>query len=183
MAAVATVHGRKRISEFLRGAEWKQGTTWSVFVGRIGLGFLFLWSASQKVLTELGGKMATAGFLGGPSVASGPFAGFFNSLSGNWAVEYLVVYGELFVGVALLFGIFTRVGAIGGALLMLLFTVTMWPVADKAGDNPIVDVRVIYGLMLVMFYFLRPGRFLGLDRFLEGASFVKRHPRLALLLG
>ena len=183
MAAFTTVHGRKRISEFLLGTEWKHGTTWSVFVGRIGLGFLFLWSASQKVLTELGGKMATAGFLSGPSIASGPFAGFFNSLAGNWAVEYLVVYGELLVGVALLFGIFTRVGAIGGALMMLFFTIAMWPIADKATDNPIVDVRTFYMAVFAMMIFLAPGRFLGVDRWLENMKFVQRHKRLTWLLG
>ena len=182
-AAFPTVHERKRISEVILGAEWKQGKTWSVFIGRIALGFLFLWSASQKVLTELGGKMATSGFLSGPSVASGPLAGFFNSLSGNLAVEYLVVYGELLVGVALLFGIFTRVGVIGGALLMLLFTVAMWPIADTAGANPLVDFRVIYGALLMMFFFLRPGLFLGVDGPIENTSFVEKHPRLRLLLG
>ncbi len=183
MEAFPTVHARRRISEFLLGNEWKQGKTWSIFAGRLALGFLFLWSASQKVLTELGGKMATAGFLSGPSVAGSPFAGFFNSLSGNWAIEYLVVYGELLIGIALVFGLFTRVGAVSGAAMMLLFTIAMWPIADKAGDNPVVDIRVIYGLMFVMFYFLRPGRFLGVDGFLENTGFVRRHARLALLLG
>ncbi len=183
MEAFPTVRARRRISEFLLGNEWKQGKTWSILAGRLALGFLFLWSGWQKVLTELSGKMATAGFLSGPSVAGSPFAGFFNSLSGNWAVEYLVVYGELAVGIALFFGVFTRLGAASGMLMMLFFTVAMWPIADKAGDNPLVDIRVIYGVMLLMFWFLQPGRFLGVDRFLENTGFVRRHARLALLLG
>ena len=183
MEAFPTMHVRRRLSEFVLGPEWKQGKTWSVFFGRTALGFLFLWSGYQKLLTELGGKMATQGFLSGPAVANGPLAGFFESLAGNWAVEYLIVYGEFLIGIALLLGVFTRVGAVGGMLMMLLFTVAMWPIADKPGDNPLVDIRVIYGVMLLMFWFLQPGRFLGVDRFLEKTRVVEKHPRLKLLLG
>ena len=183
MGAFPTMHARRRLSEFVLGTEWKQGKTWSVFFGRIALGFLFLWSGYQKLLTELSGRMATQGFLSGPAVANGPLAGFFESLAGNWALEYLVVSGEILIGVALLFGVFTRVGAIGGMLMMLLFTVAMWPIADKTGDNPLVDIRVIYGLVLLMVFFLAPGRLLGVDGMLEKTRAVRKHPRLKLLLG
>jgi len=183
MAGYPTELVRRRGWEYVFGSEWKSGKTWSIFVSRLALGFLFLWGGYTKVLTLMSGKMATAGFLSGSSVAGGPFADFFNSLSGNWTVEYLVVFGELLVGVALLFGVFTRVGAISGMLLMLLFTIAMWPIADTPGANPAVDLRVIYGLVLLMFFFLTPGLFLGVDQFLERTKFVQRHPRTKLLLG
>lgn len=181
--AYPTAHVPKRGWEYVFGSEWKSGKTWSIFVSRLALGFLFLWSGYGKLQTVLSGKMATAGFLSGSSVASGPFAAFFNSLSGNYTVEYLVVFGELLIGTALLLGLFTRVGAISGMLMMLLFTVAMWPIADTPGANPAVDIRVIYGLMLLMFFFLTPGLFLGVDQFLERTKFVQRHPRTKLLLG
>ncbi|MGQ0796558.1 MAG: DoxX family protein [Methanobacteriota archaeon] len=168
---------------FVVSHDLKSGRNWSMFIGRLALGFLFLWGGYQKILTELSGKMATAGFLSGPSVAGSPLAGFFNGLAGNWVVEVLVVYGELLIGVALILGVATRIGAVSGALQMVLFTVALWPIADAAGANPIVDYRVIYGLMFLMFVFLAPGRFLGIDGWLEKRPFVQRHPRLRAVLG
>lgn len=182
MGAYPTETARKRWTEFVFGAELKSGKAWSIFFGRLALGFLFLWSAYGKILTEISGKMATSGFLSGPSVASGPFAGFFNSLAGNWAVEYLLVYGELLIGISILFGIFTRVGSFAGMLMMTLFTIAMWPIADTAGANPIVDIRVIYGVMLLGFFFLRPGRFLGGDGILHSTRFVNDRPTLKRIL-
>lgn len=183
MSAYPTGHVRRTWYEWVFGAELKSGKNWSMLVGRLALGFLFLWGGYQKILTEMSGKMATAGFLSGSSVAGSPFAGFFNSLAGNWAVEYLVVYGELLIGISLIFGLATRIGAISGALQMLLFTIAMWPIADTAGANPIVDYRVIYGLLFVMFFSLTPGRFLGVDGLLEKTKLVKDHPRLQWFLG
>jgi len=179
----ANARARRTWYEMAFGAELKSGKNWSMLFGRLALGFLFLWGSYQKIMTQLGGKMATPGFLSGASVAGSPFAGFFNSLAGNGVVEYLVVYGELLIGVSLILGAATRIGAIGGSLMMLLFTVAMWPIADTAGANPIVDYRVIYGLMFVMFFFLTPGRFAGLDGILEKTKFVKHHPRLNWILG
>jgi thiosulfate dehydrogenase [quinone] large subunit len=181
--AFPTATVRKTWVELVFGAELKSGKNWSMLFGRIGLGFLFLWGGYQKILTQMSGKMATAGFLSGASVAGSPLAGFFNSLAGNWAVEYLVVYGELLIGISLILGLATRIGSVSGALMMLLFTVALWPIADAAGANPAVDYRVIYGLMFVMFFFLTPGRFLGVDGFLEKLDIVKDHPKLSWLLG
>jgi thiosulfate dehydrogenase [quinone] large subunit len=169
--------------EFVLSHDLRSGKKWSLFFGRIALGFVFLWSAVQKVITQLGGGMATKGFLSGASVAGSPFAGFFNGLAGNWAVEYLVVYGELLIGISLLLGLATRIGAVSGALQMALFTIAMWPIADTPTANPIIDVRTFYLAVFVMMFFLTPGRFAGIDGWIEKTRFVQRHPRLKAVLG
>ena len=176
MGAYPTETVGKTLFQNVFGVEWRSGKTWSIFFARIGLGFYFLWSAYFKIQTELAGGMATKGFLA--NSASGPLQGFFNSLSGNWGVEVLVVYGELLIGISLLLGVLVRVGAISGALQMLLFTVALWPIADTPTANPLVDNRVILALMLVLMYFLSAGRFLGLDGIIQGTKFVNRPPRL-----
>lgn len=180
MGANPTETVRKRWSEYVFGTELKSGKAWSIFFGRLALGFLFLWSASQKVLTEMSGKLATSDFLA--KSVSGPLAGLFNSLSGNLAVEYLLVYGELLIGIALVFGTFTRVASVSGMLMMLLFTVALWPIADTSTANPLVDFRVIYAVMFLGFFFLRPGRFLGGDGILQRSKFVNDRPSLKKLL-
>ncbi len=168
--------------DLLFDGDVKSGTKWALFFGRLALGFLFIWGGYTKMGAWASGGMATKGFLGGAAVHEGPFAAFFHSLAGNWTVEYLIVYGELLIGIALVLGLFLRVGAVSGALMMLLFTVAMWPIADKAGDNPLVDIRVLYGLMFVMFFFTTPGRFLGVDGVIE-KYLPKQLAKLKLLLG
>jgi len=173
---------RNRLVENVFGNQWKSGKAWSIFLGRIALGFTFLWSGYQKILTEMSGQMATKGFLSGASVAGSPLAGFFNSLSGNWTVEYLVVGGELAIGLALLFGTLSRLGSIAGFLQMTLFTVAMWPIQDTASANPIFDTRTFYMAIFVMLFFLRPGMFLGGDAILHNLRFAERHPRVKKVL-
>lgn len=180
MGANPTDIAHKRWVDYVFGTELKSGKAWSLFFGRLALGFLFLWSAYGKIQTEMSGKLATEGFL--TKSVSGPLAGFFNSLAGNLAVEYLLVYGEFLIGVALLFGIFTRVAFVSGMLMMLLFTIALWPIADTPTANPLVDFRVIYAVLFLGFFFLRPGRFLGGDGILQKSTFVNRRPSLKALL-
>lgn len=176
MGATQTETAQKRWANYVFGTELRSGKAWSLFFGRLALGFLFLWSAYGKIQTEMSGKLATADFL--TKSVSGPLAGFFNSVSGNLAVEYLLVYGELLIGVALFFGIFTRVASVSGMLMMLLFTIALWPIADTPTANPLVDFRVIYAVMFLGFFFLRPGRFLGGDGFLQKSKFLNSRPTL-----
>jgi thiosulfate dehydrogenase [quinone] large subunit len=93
-----------------------------------------------------------------------------------------LVYGEFLIAVALLLGVFTRVASVSGMLMMLLFTIALWPIADTPTANPLVDFRVIYAVMFLGFFFLRPGRFLGGDGFLQKSTFVNRRPSLKALL-
>jgi len=181
--AYPTVRVDRNWLEAILGSEWKAGKTWAVFFGRLALGFVFLWGGVQKLITEASGKMATAGFLTGPSVAKGPFADAFNGMAGNWTVEYLVVYGELLIGIALILGVLVRFASLSGITMMTLFTVAMWPIAEKPTENPIIDVRTFYLLIFVMMVFLAPGRFLGIDRWLESTKFVQKHKKLTWLLG
>jgi len=181
--ATPTVRLQRDWLQMFLGTEWKAGKTWAIFFGRLALGFVFLWGGIQKIITETGGAMATKGFLSGPSVAGSPFKDFFNGMSGNWTVEYLVVSGELLIGVALILGVLVRFASLSGITMMTLFTLAMWPIADKPTDNPIVDVRTFYLVVFAMVFFLAPGRFLGIDRWLESTKFVQKHQKLTWLLG
>ena len=181
MGANPTEITRSRWKEILFGSELKSGKAWSVFFARLALGLVFLYSAYGKLVTEWNGGLATMKFLSGSSVASSPLAGLFNAMAGNLAVEYLVVYGELMIAISITFGVLTRVGTVAGMFMMLLFTIAMWPIQGPDNANPFVDIRVIYGVMMLGFFFLRPGRFLGLDGIIQKSRFVQSRPALAKL--
>jgi thiosulfate dehydrogenase [quinone] large subunit len=193
MGAYANESERKTLTRSLFGKNLKSGTAWSIFALRLALGFMFLYGGYEKIETELGGGLSTKGFL---SHVAGPFAFMFTGMSGNLAVEYLLVYGELLIGISLIIGIATRVGGVSGAVLSLLLYMSTLPAmtAGFAGSyfdfllskNALVSSYIIYILLFVAFVFLVPGRFLGVDGILQNSSFVERRPilsRIAKVLG
>jgi thiosulfate dehydrogenase [quinone] large subunit len=189
MGAYVNESERKTLTQTLFGKDLKSGKAWSIFAVRMALGFVFLWAGYEKIETELGGRFATTGFL---SRVSGPFAFLFSGMAGNPAVEYLLVWGELFIGISLMVGIFTRVGGISGALMTLLLYMSTLP-AMTAGftgsyldflmsKNALVSYYIIYIFVFVAFVFLVPGRFLGLDGLLQNTGFVQRRRTLSRIV-
>lgn len=193
MGAYANQSEHRTITETLFGRDLKSGKAWSIFALRIGLGFVFLWAGYEKIVKEFSGGFVTTGFL---SHVAGPFAFMFTGMAGNPAVEYLLVYGELLIGISLLVGVVTRIGAISGALMTALLYMSTLP-AQTAGftgsyldflmsKNALVSYYIIYVFLFVAFLFLVPGRFLGMDGILQNLGFVQRRPilnRIAKTLG
>ena len=186
MGAFATESEHKSLKETLFGNNLKSGRAWSLFGLRLALGFMFLYGGYEKIVTELGGKMATKGFL---AHVAGPLASVFTSMSGNPAVEALLVYGELLVGLSLVLGVVTRIGGVSGSLisvLLYLSTLPAMPATYTGGyfnyllsTNALVNEYIIFALVFVAFVFLVPGRFFGVDGILQNSSFVQKRPFLA----
>lgn len=190
MGAFATESEHKTLKETLFGNDLKSGKAWAIFATRIALGFVFLWAGYEKIETEWGtGALVTKGFL---SHVSGPFAFLFTGMAGNPAIDVLLVYGELAIGISLMLGLFTRVGGVSGALMTLLLYMSTLPAmtAGYTGDylsflmskNALVSYYVIYIFVFVAFVFLVPGRFLGVDGFLQNLRIVQRHPTVSRIL-
>jgi thiosulfate dehydrogenase (quinone) large subunit len=147
----------------------------AVALGRIIIGIIFLWAGLEKFIGTTGGFSAvgflahgTAGTLGWPFVgpdAQGPFnptQGFWVDLSKNSGmmsvVNFLVVFGELGIGVSLILGLLTRFGAAMGTLMMLLFFVAAWDWAFGIVNQHLTYAVVTFGLAIV-----GAGNFFGLD--------------------
>ncbi len=193
MGATANAYERKTLKESLFGDSLKSGRAWSLFALRLALGFMFLYGGYEKIETELGGGMATSGFL---SHVAGPFAFLFTGMAGNPAVEALLVYGELLIGMSLMLGIVTRVGGVSGAMVSLLLYLSTLPAMTASftgsyfdfllSKNALISQYVIYILLFVAFVFLVPGRFLGADGILQNSGFVQKRPillRISKVLG
>jgi thiosulfate dehydrogenase (quinone) large subunit len=145
---------------------------------RIVVGIIFIWAGLDKLLGSgptgfsAAGYLAhaTGGSLGWPFVTGTPDSAtiynpthqFWVNLAGNagamTVVNFLVVTGELGIGISLILGLLTRFGAIMGALMMLLFFFSGW-----GFTNGIVEEHLTYMVVLLALAGLGAGRYYGLD--------------------
>jgi len=161
---------------------------------RISLGFVFLWAFLDKAFA-LGfstGRNVETGAIdffgpdawvngGSPTdgvlmfALKGPFKGLYDGLAGQAWVEWVYMLSMLLIGLALIFGIATRLAAIGGIIWMgIFYTATaIWP-----EHNPFVDEHIVFIVLLGTLAVVGAGRYLGLGRRWEETALVKRLPVL-----
>ena len=161
---------------------------------RVVLGAGFLYAGLDKVIHFDGGTKAfnATGFLKGatggalPGSAEGtvvnPTHDFWVALAGNPSlmsvVNFLVVFGEIAIGVALILGLATRFAGIAGTLMMALFWVASWDFA-----HGVVNEQFLYGIVAAFLAYAAAGEAYGLDAIIERTAVVKRAPQLRYVLG
>lgn len=165
-----------------------------IFLVRVVLGWGFLYAGLAKFLDiEGSGKPFTAlGFLkfgtGGtwPGAAEdqvvNPTHDFWVGLTSNPTaidiINFLVVFGEIAIGVALILGLATRFSGMMGALMMALFYVAAWDFA-----HGLVNEQLMYGAVALFLGYVNAGHYYGVDAIVERASETTRAPVLRLLSG
>ncbi len=145
--------------------------TWPIVVLRVYTGIFFLYFGVRKIMGGFGGE-ATAGFLAGRSEDTFAFyrpivEHVVTPMSGVFA--FLVAWGELFLGVALILGLMTRYAAFAGAFMVANF----W----FAKGQGILDAQnhdIIWLIILIVLGGLHAGRTMGLD-----AKFAGKYKFLA----
>ncbi|MCW2606363.1 MAG: hypothetical protein JWO60_1056 [Frankiales bacterium] len=159
---------------------------------RLALAVEFLWAFLDKLFgwgyatpserAWIHGGSPTSGFLSG--VSGGPLKGFFRSLAGVEALDWLFMAGLLGIGAALLLGVALRPAAVSGVLLLTMMWFATWPPATLAdgepthSTNPLVDDHVISAFALVVVALLA-GRSAGyLGRRWNELSVVRAQPWL-----
>jgi thiosulfate dehydrogenase [quinone] large subunit len=149
---------------------------------RLSLGWIFLWAFLDKLFglghetksaqAWINGGSPTNGFL--KMGAEGPFADFYHGIAGATWANWLFMIGLAGIGTALILGIFMRIAAASGALMLVL----MWTVVLPPDNNPFMDDHIIYALVLVLLALLGAGRFFGLGGAWERLAIVQRYPVL-----
>jgi thiosulfate dehydrogenase [quinone] large subunit len=149
---------------------------------RLSIGWVFLWAFLDKLFGlghETASKAAwihggspTQGFLA--FAAKGPFKGVYNNIAGQGWADWLFMIGLLGIGVALMFGIATRLAAGSGALLLVL----MWSAVLPPENNLFMDDHLVYALALILVAALGAGRTLGLAATWERLRIVQQQPWL-----
>jgi thiosulfate dehydrogenase [quinone] large subunit len=161
---------------------------------RILLGAGFLYAGLEKVFdfTASGKAFSAAGFLKGgtggtlPGVDAAtivnPTHDLWVSLAGNpglvSVINFMVVAGELAVGIALILGFATRFAGVAGALLMGFITIAAWDFAFGP-----VNETVLYTALALYLAYAHAGLAYGIDAILEKTEIVVRRPALHYLLG
>lgn len=130
----------------------------AVFVLRIVLGWLFLYAGITKVLNP---AWSAAGFLQGAKT----FHGFYAFLAHPMLigiVNILNEWGLVLLGAALILGIWVRISAPLGALLMVLyyFASNSLPLVP---NGFLIDEHIVYAAVLVVLFYLNAGRYYGID--------------------
>lgn len=90
------------------------------------------------------------------------FSGIFHAMAANETllaiINFCNIWGLILIGLALIFGVFTRVAALGGAALLLLYYIANPPftLADsmKEGSYMIIDKNLVEMLALILIAFL-----------------------------
>lgn len=139
------------------------------------IGWHFLYEAYYKLASPAwspaGGPLArwsAAGYLKG---ASGPLAGIFQRLINagltNW-IDRTVKIALLLIGLSLLLGLFTRVGAIAALLFLSLFYLLYVPTVgvpqpNAEGTYLIVNKTLIEAAAVLVLLLFDTGRIAGLD--------------------
>ena len=161
---------------------------------RILLGAGFLYAGLEKVFDFAGSgkpftaagflKFGTNGSLPGsdPKAIVNPTHDLWVSLAANPGLvnlmNWLVVVGELAIGVALILGIATRLAGVMGAILMGFITAAAWSFAFGP-----VNETVLYAAVALYLAYAKAGLAYGLDAVIEKTEIVAHRPALHYLLG
>jgi uncharacterized membrane protein YphA (DoxX/SURF4 family) len=141
---------------------------WLLSFIRIIIGWHFLYEGISKIIA---GTWSSAPYLAGSKWI---FAPLFNSMAANTSlvavIDFINVWGMIFVGVGLMLGLFTRLASIGGAIMLLFYFVAYPPVPGYMFGVPVegnylwINRNLIEFFVLAAYIFLSPEFLYGIDR-------------------
>ncbi len=173
----------------------KGSRAFGILALRLVAGWYFLYAGLDKVFTFIGGSepFTAAGFLSfgtagttSATVAEGtvvnPTAPFWADLAANGsaltAVDFLIPFGQVAIGAALILGLATRLAAVMGFLMMAFITIAAWDFA-----HGFVNSTSFLALVTLFLGVIRAGEVYGLDAIVDEQPIVKRTPALRYVLG
>jgi thiosulfate dehydrogenase (quinone) large subunit len=157
---------------------------------RLAVGWVFLYAGIEKIFTAQ--PFSAFGFLtfGTAGTAAGVEAGtvvnptqaFWVELAANPAalniINFVIPFGQLAIGVALILGLATRFTAVMAFLMMAGITVAQWNFA-----HGFVNWTVLLGIVALILGMIRAGEVYGVDAIVDEQPIVKRTPVLRYVLG
>ena len=147
---------------------------------RLAMGWTFLYAGFTQVTDP---KFTVAGFLGTTKTFHAVFAWFASSDMAPFT-SFLVSWGHLLIGLALVTGLLVRLSGAFGILLMIVyyFAHMDFPYIENH-FNFIMDYHLVYAAAIAFVMVGRGGHVFGLDGWLERGPIVQQYPSLKPLLG
>ncbi|MGC9470324.1 MAG: DoxX family membrane protein [Bacteroidales bacterium] len=158
---------------------WKNNVqlTWMVVL-RLLIGWHFLYEGIAKLANP---NWTSAFYL---LDSQGWFSPFFHSLTVNSdvlaTVDFLNVWGLIFIGLGLILGLFTRVATMAGVVLLAFYYLSHPPfvglkyASPMEGNYLVVDKTLVELAALVVLYVFPTGKEIGLDRWVLGKKKNKK---------
>lgn len=166
---------------------------------RIAIGFVFLWAFFDKLIglgfatcrkvaedgsysittmcdgAWLKGGHVTEGYLVYGGNPNSPFHDFFVKLGADRWTDWIFMIGLLAIGLALMLGIGTKIGAwTGAAMLVFMYMTQMWP-----ANNPFLDEHLVYSIAAIgIVYVELRGQAIGLGTWWRKLAVVQKNPWL-----
>jgi len=134
---------------------------------RIAIGFIFFWAFIDKLFglgfsmcrqedgsviymcdaSWIKGGRMTEGYLGS---STGPFAEFFQELGTQAWTDWPYMIGLAGIGLALMFGVGTKVAMITGPILLgMMYVSHSWPGEGGNTTNPFIDDHIVQALAII----------------------------------
>lgn len=143
----------------------KESPQWSqiaLFLLRVSLGWLFLYSGLMKIADP---TWSAAGFLGGAKTFPALYDWFSSASNIGW-VNFLNAWGQTLIGFGLITGTLVTLFSWAGILMMLLY---YFPTLEfpYVAHGFIVDEHIVYALAFFVLVTTKAGRFWGVDKYLS----------------
>ena len=160
-------------------------SAWFVVALRFVIGGMMLFAGISKYTGE---GFDASGYLVHGVDAASPVSGLYAWMAGSGMlmefINVIIPLTQVLIGVALIFGGFVRLAALGGALQMTAFYLGGWEGEILA----LFDSTLIYAVVFLAVAAFGAGRILGADRYIEqmqvgGEKLVEKYPKMRYLLG
>ena len=160
-------------------------SAWFVVALRFVIGGMMLFAGIGKYTGE---GFDASGYLVHGVDAASPVSGLYAWMAGSGMlmefINVIIPLTQVLIGVALIFGGFVRLAALGGALQMTAFYLGGWEGEILA----LFDSTLIYAVVFLAVAAFGAGRILGADRYIEqmqvgGEKLVEKYPKMRYLLG
>lgn len=159
-------------------------SAWFVLALRLFMGGMILFAGLGKLT---GDGFNAYGYLANRPDAS-PVSGLYAAMAESAllidVINFIIPVTQVLIGLALLFGVFVRLAALGGAMQMMAFYLGGWEGELLA----LFDNTLIYAVVFLALGAFAAGRIVGIDRYIERyrvgeQRLVDRYPKLRYLLG
>lgn len=135
-------------------------TSLTIFLLRVSLGWLFLYSGITKVMAT---AWSAETYLEGAKI----WPQLFNFLLDPTVLPYVNLinkWGLVAIGISLIVGLFVRWSALAGMGLMILYYLPVLRFPYVGSNFFIIDEHIIYALVLLFLAVVSAGQVWGLDR-------------------